>query len=59
MVSYGAQGTGWPLHYILYCILFRSLHHHEVMVQILGGSVKKVGETFGLFSRVLLWAAER
>jgi hypothetical protein len=40
MVSYGAQGKGDPLHYILYCILFRSLHRHEVMVQILGGSVE-------------------
>jgi hypothetical protein len=40
MVSYGAQGTGGLLHYILYCILFHSLHCHEVMVQILGRSVK-------------------
>jgi hypothetical protein len=40
MVSYGAQGTGGLLHYILYCILFRSLHRHELMVQISGGNVK-------------------
>ncbi len=40
MVSYGALGTGGLLHSILYCVLFRSLHCHEVMAQILGGSVK-------------------
>jgi hypothetical protein len=35
-MGHKAQGH---IHYIFYCIVFRSLHRHDVMVQILAGSV--------------------